>query len=120
MDSELRYQRNIVKAATKGLKAAMAFKRLKGLSPATARRLFEATVAPAVDYASNVWKHACGGMIGAMLNRIQNTGAQAVVGCFRTVATAVAEAEANIRSVRKRHVERALRLWVNLRTSARQ
>jgi hypothetical protein len=37
MDSKLRYRSQIVNAATKGLRAAMALKRLRSLSPSTAR-----------------------------------------------------------------------------------
>jgi hypothetical protein len=50
------------------------------------------------------------------MNRIQRIGAQAVTGALRTVATAVAEAEASIRPVRERFAGRAMKLWVNLRT----
>jgi hypothetical protein len=116
MDSGLRYVQHIGKATTKGLLAAMALKRLRLVSPSTARQLFRATVAPVVDYASNVWLHACGYRGMALMNRIQRIGAQAVIGAFRTVATAVAEAEASIRTVGERHAERAMKLWVNLRT----
>ena len=42
-------------------------------------------------------------------------GAQAITGAFRTVATAVAEAEASIQTVQDRHTEAATRLWVNIR-----
>jgi hypothetical protein len=59
MDARLKYKEHIARAASKGLEAAMELRRLRGLSPATARQLFTATVAPAVDYASNVWMHAC-------------------------------------------------------------
>jgi hypothetical protein len=52
----------------------------------------------------------------ALMDRIQRIGAQAITGVFRTVATAVAEAEASIRIVSERHVERATKLWVNLYT----
>jgi hypothetical protein len=52
----------------------------------------------------------------ALMNRIQRVGAQAITGAFRTVATAVAEAEASICTVGERHAERATKLWVNLRT----
>jgi hypothetical protein len=52
----------------------------------------------------------------ALINRIQRVGAQAITGAFRTVATAVAEAEASIRTVGERHAEWATKLWVNLRT----
>jgi ribonuclease HI len=119
MDTELRYKQHIAKATTKGLLAAMALKRLRMISPSIARQLFVATVAPVVDYASNVWMHACGCKGMASMNRIQKVGAQAITGVFRTVATAVAEAEASVRTVGERHAERATKLWVNLRTLPR-
>jgi hypothetical protein len=106
----------VAKAATRGLTAAMALKRLRMVSPSTARQLFGATVAPVVDYASNIWMHACGVSAIATINRVQRIGAQAITGTFRTVATAIGEAEASIRSVRERHSERATKLWVDLRT----
>lgn len=92
MDAELWYKKHIAKAATKGLAAAMALKRLKMVSPNTARQLFASMVAPVIDYASNVWKHACKGEAKPALDRVQKMGAQAVTGAFRTVATVVAEA----------------------------
>jgi hypothetical protein len=54
IDSELRFKELLAKAATRGLEAAMALKRVSGLLPPTARRLFEAIVALVVDYASSV------------------------------------------------------------------
>jgi len=105
--------------ATKGLAAALALKRLKMLSPQTARQLFVATVAPVMDYAANVWMHACGEKALSWLNRAQKTGALAITGAFRTVATAVAEAEASILPVRQRHTQGAVKLWVNIHTLPR-
>ena len=116
IDSQLRYKRHIAKAATRGLEAAMALRRLKMISPRTARQLFGATVAPVVDYASSVWMHACGVNATRQLNRVQKTGATAITGAFRTVVTAVAEAEACIRSFRERHTEKATKLWVDIHT----
>jgi hypothetical protein len=58
MDTRLKYKAHIARAASKGLEAAIELKRLRGLSPSTARQLFTLTVAPVVDYASNVWMHA--------------------------------------------------------------
>lgn len=58
MDAGLEYNEHMVTAANKGLEAAMELRRLRGLTPATARQLFTSTIAPAVDYASNVWMHA--------------------------------------------------------------
>jgi hypothetical protein len=59
MDARLKYKEHIARAASKSLEAAMELRRLRGLSLATARQLFTAMVAPAVDYGSNVWMHAC-------------------------------------------------------------
>ncbi|XP_044718734.1 reverse transcriptase (RNA-dependent DNA polymerase) domain-containing protein [Hirsutella rhossiliensis] len=89
---------HIARAAAKGLAAAMCLKRLKMASPRVARQLFVATVAPAMDYASN------------------RIGAQAVTGGFRTVATAVAEAEAGVQSFRERHAQAAAKFWIRMRT----
>ncbi|KAJ6436382.1 reverse transcriptase [Purpureocillium lavendulum] len=116
MDDGLRYQKHMARAAEKGLTAAMCLKRLKLLSPRVARQLFMATVAPAMDYASNVWMHARRAKETGWLNKAQRIGAQAITGTFQTVATAVAEAEAGIRAVGERHKQAATRLCVDLRT----
>jgi hypothetical protein len=50
---------------------------------------------------------------------VQRVGAQAITGAFRTVAVAVAETEASIRTVRERHADRATKLWVELHTLPR-
>jgi len=114
MDANLKYQKHIARAAAKGLEAAMELKRLRGLSPATARQLFTATVAPTVDYASNVWMHAFKDKLVRPINRVQRIGAQAIVGTFLTVATWVAEAEAHIKSARERFWKRATKLWTDI------
>ncbi|KAJ6436250.1 reverse transcriptase [Purpureocillium lavendulum] len=116
MDDGLRYQKHMARAAEKGLTAAMSLKRLKMLSPKVARQLFMATVAPAMDYASTVWMHARRAKETGWLNKAQRIGAQAVIGAFRTVATAVAEAEASIPTIEERHRQAATRLCVDLRT----
>ncbi|KMK56426.1 reverse transcriptase [Aspergillus fumigatus Z5] len=78
MDTRLKYKEHIARAASKGLEAAMELRRLRGLSPATARQLFTATVAPAVDYGSNVWMHACKDKAIRPINQVQRVGAQAI------------------------------------------
>jgi hypothetical protein len=89
MDARLKYKEHIGRAASKGLEAAMELRRLRGLSPATARHLFTSTVAPMVDYASSVWMHACKDKAIGPIIRVQRLGAQAIVGTFLTVATSV-------------------------------
>jgi hypothetical protein len=96
MDAKIKYKEHIARAASKGLEAALELKRLRGLLPATARQLFTSMVVPVVDYASNVWMHACTNQLKGPINRVQRLGAQAIVGTFLTVATSVAEAEAGI------------------------
>ncbi|XP_044714503.1 reverse transcriptase (RNA-dependent DNA polymerase) domain-containing protein [Hirsutella rhossiliensis] len=81
---------HIARAAAKGLAAAMCLKRLKMASPRMARQL------------------------------AQRIGAQAVTGGFRTVATAVAEAEAGVQSFRERHAQAAAKFWIRMRTLRRR
>lgn len=109
MDFRLKYKQHIARASTKGLEAVMELKRPRGLSAATARQLFTSTVVPLVDYASNVWMHA---YQDKLVNRVQKAGAQAIVGTFLTVATAVAEAEANPVSAGERHWKRMIKMWL--------
>lgn len=116
MDKALRFKEHHARAAAKGLVAAMYLKRLKTASPRTARQLFVATVAPTMDYASNVWSHACGAKEESWIDRAQRIGAQAVTGGFRTVAMAVAEAEAGLQPFRERHAQAATRFWIRART----
>ncbi|KAJ5085332.1 hypothetical protein N7532_010103 [Penicillium argentinense] len=116
MDTKLKYKEHIARAASKGLEAAMELRRLRGLSPATARQLFTSTVAPAVDYASNVWMHACKDKAMGPINRVQRVGAQAIVGTFLTVATSVAEAEAHLATVQHRFWRRAVKMWTDIHT----
>jgi hypothetical protein len=59
LDAGLKYNEQMTGVVSKGLNAAIKLQRLRSLSPRTARKLFAATVAPVVDYASNIWMHAC-------------------------------------------------------------
>ena len=116
MDTRLKYKEHIARAASKGLDAAMELRRLRGLTPAAARQLFTSTVAPVVDYASNVWMHAFKNKNIGPINRVQRVGAQAIVGTFLTVATSVAEAEAHIATVQHRLWRRAAKMWTDIHT----
>ena len=86
------------------------------LSPLSARQLFNATVVPVLDYASNVWMHAVNESAMAVLGRAQKIGACAITGAFHTVALAVAEAEAYIRPIYQRQFDRATKLYIGIRT----
>ncbi|KAK1509295.1 hypothetical protein CABS01_16854 [Colletotrichum abscissum] len=116
MDTKLRFEKHIADATTKGLEAVLGLRRLKGLSPVTVRQLFVAAVAPTMDYASNVWRYRCRAAQMRAINRVQRIGAQAVVGTFNTVATAVAEAEASIQSAQERYDRKSTTFWVRMRS----
>ncbi|KAI8417239.1 hypothetical protein FOFC_03552 [Fusarium oxysporum] len=76
-------------------------------------------VAPVVDYASNVWMHACKTVSAYAIHRVQRIGAQAIIGSFTSVATGVAEAEAHIATIQERFWRRASKLWVDIHTLPR-
>ncbi|KZL63403.1 reverse transcriptase, partial [Colletotrichum incanum] len=116
MDTRLKYKEHIARASSKGLKAALELQRLRGLSPATARQLFTATVAPVVDYASNVWMHRYKDKLIGPINRIQRVSAKAIIGTFLTVATNVAEAEAHILTAKERFWRKAVKMWTDIHT----
>ncbi|EGU72733.1 hypothetical protein FOXB_16761 [Fusarium oxysporum f. sp. conglutinans Fo5176] len=116
MDSCLHYKQHIARAATRGLEDAMELKRLKGMAPSTTRQLFTAMVAPVVDYASNVWMHACKTASAYAIHQVQRVGAQAVIGSFISVATGVAEAESYIATIHERFWRRASKPWVDIHT----
>ncbi|KAM3554291.1 hypothetical protein ARSEF4850_006531 [Beauveria asiatica] len=120
MDTRLKYKPQIARAASKGLRTALELTRFKGLTAATARRLFSATVAPAVDYASNIWMHVYRDRNVGPINRVQRVGAQAIVGTFLTVATSIAEAEASIPTARERFWKRAIKMWIDITHYPRQ
>ncbi len=58
LDSGLKYKEHILRARDKGIKAALALKRLRNLRPETARKLFHSKVTPITDYASPIWASA--------------------------------------------------------------
>ena len=55
LDSELKHKEQIAKAAEKGVKAALALRRMKGVGPKATWQLFNALVALVMDYAGPVW-----------------------------------------------------------------
>ncbi|KAM5527229.1 hypothetical protein FOXYSP1_20498 [Fusarium oxysporum f. sp. phaseoli] len=69
-----------------------------------------------MDYASVVWSHARNERALSWFNRAQKIGARAITGAFRTVATAVMEAEANIQTVCERHAQAGTRMYINIKT----
>ena len=116
MDQELRFHEHWGQIAKRGIRAVMALKRLRALTPRTTRQLFQATVIPRIDYASFVWSSRATGKLRKLLEPIQRIASQAIVGVFRTVALCIAQAEANIEPLQQRWRGQAGRTWVQWHT----
>jgi hypothetical protein len=116
MDSHLRYRLHTVKAAKRGVDAALALSRLRGLRPESARRLFTSTVAPVVDYASSIWSLKLNKNDHQKLDASQRIAAQAITGAWKTTSLAIAEGEASLPPLRERFKVQHRKFWVNLHT----
>jgi hypothetical protein len=116
LDQKLRFKAHVARAAKKGINAALALKRLKGTSPKAARQLYMALVAPAMDYASPVWSGKLTRKGIDTLNVAQRIGAQAIVGAFRTVSLARAEAEASVIPLEERLQKHQNMFWIKANT----
>lgn len=114
MDQGLRYKEHLANKAEKAYKAALALKRLQGLSPSSMRQLFSATVAPIMDYGSPIWYLVVSDKVLSTLNRTQRVAAQAITGGFRTMGTNFAVIEAGISSLQKRLLEQSLRFYIGI------
>lgn len=55
LDQQPRFKERLVRAGKRGLKAAFALKRIKGLDSRTARTLFTSKVTPVIHYVSPIW-----------------------------------------------------------------
>ena len=60
MDLCLRYKDYKVKIDMKGLKAAIALKRMRSLTLLIVRQMFHAIVAPVINYVLIIWAHTLG------------------------------------------------------------
>ena len=116
MDQQLRYHIHAARAAIRGLRAAQALRRLRGLQPSMARQLYTSAVAPVVDYASVVWSVYPSSRMITAAEQIQRLGAIAAIVGFKTVSLVVAEAEAALLPVTDRWAEQLRRFWVDVHT----
>jgi hypothetical protein len=78
--------------------------------------LFTALIAPAMDYASPVWSARATKKGIDTLNVAQRIGAQAIVGAFRTVSLARAEAEASVVPLEERWQKHRNLFWIKANT----
>lgn len=116
-DKALRFKLHVARTAKRGIQAALALKRLKGLRASTCRQLFQSTVAPVMDYASIIWAPKGTKSSLKCLKLPQRIAAQAITGAFSSVSLEVAEFEADIQPISARHYEQQRRFWVNAHTA---
>jgi ribonuclease HI len=116
LDQGLKFKQHAARVTKRGIKAALALRRIRGMTPKTTRQLFKATVSPVVDYASPVWSTTLNQNSHQMLNQVQRIGAQAIVGAFRTVALERVEMEASLVPTKQRLEEQQNKFWVKSHT----
>ena len=122
LDSKLRLKLHIDKVVQTATKKCLAIRRLRGIRPKQMRQLYRAVVAPTVDYAASAW--FARGRWGTQdhitrLNRVQRLGAQAIIGAFRMVSTAVLQDEAGLEPVESRLAWRTARHTLDARSLPR-
>jgi hypothetical protein len=105
LDVKLAMDERISRVTTKGLQACLALQAIKGVRPTQMRQLFRSCVLPIVDYAASVWFGP--GQRGTLrlchaLEKVQRTGARAILRAWTTVALPILEAEAYIENTKAR------------------
>jgi hypothetical protein len=119
LDAKLSMKAHIDKVIQGATKKCLAIRRLKGMRPKQMRQLYKAVIAPTIDYAASTWfARGRWGMQDHItrLNRVQRLGAQAIIGAFRTVSTAVLQDEAGIEDVESRLAWRTARHALDIRS----
>ncbi|KAJ5555849.1 hypothetical protein N7535_008280 [Penicillium sp. DV-2018c] len=120
-DQNLRFREHVARATKRGIRAAHALARLKGVPPATARQLFSSLVQAAVLYAGSVWTPILNNgdiptWVTKSFNAIQRVGASLITRGFKTVALATAEAEAGLEPLDLILRKRIARHWIQCHT----
>jgi exonuclease III len=116
LDKKLKFDAHLARRGSKGIKAAWALKRIRGMTTDMARQLFTATVAPVIDYASPIWSFSISTRTAKTISQIQRIGTQAIIGAFRTVALDRAEIEAGIQPTWLRHKDQRIKFWAKSHT----
>ena len=118
-DAKLQMKSHIDKVVRAATKKCLAIRRLRGVRPKQMRQLYRTAIAPTADYAASTW--FARGRRGlqdhiARLNRIQRMGAQAIIGAFRTVSTAVLQDEAGLEPVERRLARKVAKHTLDVRS----
>ncbi|EGD99960.1 hypothetical protein TESG_08624 [Trichophyton tonsurans CBS 112818] len=116
-DRELRWKQHVQQAVKRATKVNVALGGLKHLRPAQTRQLYQACVAPAMDYASTVWHNPLKDKTHLrMLETVQRAALIRALSAFRTVATKTLEVEAHVLPTRLRLKQRAQNVVARLYT----
>ncbi|CAG8891920.1 unnamed protein product [Penicillium nalgiovense] len=116
-DQRLRWKEHVQQAIKRATKTAIALSGLRHLRPEQMRQLYQACVAPIVDYASTVWHDPLRDKVHIRhLNTVQRNVLIRILSAFRTVATATLEVEAYILPTHLRLRHRAQRTIARLHT----
>lgn len=83
-DQGLNYTEQVARARDKGVKPALALKRLQNLRPETSRQLFKATIAGVTNHVSLIWFPGATIKTLSMLDQVQQVGSQAITSTFCT------------------------------------
>lgn len=119
-DRELRWKEHVQQAIKRATKTTIALCGLRHLRPEQMRQLYQACVAPVVDYASTVWHDPLRDKTHLRhLNTVQRTPLIRILSAFRTVATATLEVEAHVLPTHLRLRHRAQRTIARLHTLPR-
>jgi hypothetical protein len=119
-DRELWWKEHVQQAIKRATKTIIALCGLRHLRPKQMRQLYQACVAPVVDYASTVWHDPLRDKTHLRhLNTVQRTLLIHILSAFRTVATATLEVEAHVLPTHLRLRHRAQRTIARLHTLPR-
>lgn len=110
LDKELRFKDQAREVAVKGLILALALEILRGLKTYTARRVYNATVAPIIEYAAPEWAPTVTNLVLTALEPIQHL----------VSASAVMEAEISIPPTQNLFFTQMMRAWIGMYTTPRQ
>ncbi|GIZ44655.1 hypothetical protein CKM354_000785200 [Cercospora kikuchii] len=122
LDSKLQMTDHIDKIVERATKRCLAMGRLRGIRPRQVRQMYQVAVTATTDYAASTWYAE--GRRGtqehvARLGRVQRMGAQAVIGAFRTVSSAVLQDEAGLEPVAMRLAKRVAKHALEVRALPR-
>lgn len=109
LDQGLKYRE---RARDKGIKAALALKRLRNLRPEVAGKLFYSKVTSITHYASPIWGPASAQYTIDRLDQVQRIGAQVITRAFSTVSLLIAKSEASLVPTQARLRQQEFNTWI--------